>query len=98
MTRITQMTQMRPSRFYPRRPRDPWFRVYSSAARPAVTASACEPAGDFRALNPLKAEPDGGANRRPRSPLQAERPFGRAVHAPPSLSAAVAHLGRSPIV
>jgi hypothetical protein len=33
-------------------------------------------------------------NRRPTSPLDVERQFGRAIHAPPFLSAAVAQLGR----
>ena len=36
----------------------------------------------------------GRANRRPASPLDAGRQFGRASCAPPSLSAAVAHLWR----
>ena len=37
----------------------------------------------------------GRANRRPASPLNARRKFGRAFHAPPSVPAAVAHLWRS---
>ena len=36
----------------------------------------------------------GRANRRPASPLNAERQLGSAVCAPPFLPAAVAHLGR----
>jgi hypothetical protein len=41
------------------------------------------------------AEPVSGANRRPAFPFEAGRPFGSAACAPPSLSAAVAHFGRS---
>jgi hypothetical protein len=37
----------------------------------------------------------GRANRRPASPVYAGRQFARASCAPPSLSAAVAHLWRS---
>jgi len=35
-----------------------------------------------------------GTNRRPTSPLDVECQFGRAIHAPPVLSAGVAQLGR----
>lgn len=40
------------------------------------------------------ANKTGRANRRPASPFEAGREFGRASCAPPFLSAAVAHLGR----
>lgn len=42
----------------------------------------------------MKANKSVETNRRPASPLDAGREFGAASHAPPSLSATVAHLCR----
>lgn len=46
----------------------------------------------IKMLVPGLANQIGRATRRPASPLNAGRHFGRAFYAPPSLSAAVAHL------
>ena len=56
---------------------------------------------EYVCFHNVRVPPDGAltqpimiSNRRCASPLEAGRPFGLAVHAPPSLSAAVADLGR----